>query len=220
VPGGFGPFANAGVLQDQNWPDNTKEVGSNIGRLVACKYLGRTGIPANWGTSGAAPPSPYYECPNAIPDTTVDKDRFKYMYNFHMKAVDAAGNLYRLWPKIHSYGKAPKGQIQLYNLSSSSVVQGAYPNIGRAIVCDPAIGFVSNGKAYVTHDLRKSMSFNLGFTDGSVRTVNVKPGTPLPVSGDHKGIISMIQYFEAVLDGGATTSAYDFPTYSGIPYLP
>src|SRR3954471_15194981 len=34
VPGGFGPFANAGVLQSPDWPTNA-EVGSNIGRLVA-----------------------------------------------------------------------------------------------------------------------------------------------------------------------------------------
>src|SRR4051812_43269375 len=73
VPGTFGPFANAGVLQSPDWP-TTDEVGSNIGRLVATKHLGGKGVPAGWN-SGAAPPTPYYECPNAIVDPT-DKDRF------------------------------------------------------------------------------------------------------------------------------------------------
>ena len=55
VPGGFGAFANAGILQSNDW-NNATEVGANVGRLVALKYLGGTGIPANWN-SGNAPPS-------------------------------------------------------------------------------------------------------------------------------------------------------------------
>ena len=217
VPGSFGPFANAGVIQDQSWPDNLGEVGANIGRLVATKFLGGAGIPANWGTSGAAPPSPFYECPNAISDPT-DKDRYKYMYNFHMKWVNSKSGMYRLWPRINGYGKSPSGSITLYNLASSSTTTGQYPNMPRAIVADPCIGLVTNGKAYVTHNLHSSMAFNLGFADGSVRTVNVKPDTPLPVSGDANAIIAMIQYLEAVSNGSASTTAYDFPTYSSIPY--
>ena len=64
------------------------------------------------------------------------------------------------------------------------------------------------------------MAFNLGYTDGSVRTVNIKPETPLPVSGDHKAIIAMIQYLETVGNGSNTTPAYDYPTYGQIPLMP
>lgn len=214
------PWQNAGYIQNQDWPDGQGQVGSNIGRLVATKYLGGKGVPANWGTSGGAPPSPYYECPNAVPDPG-DKDRHKFMFNFHMKyraAAPGGAGLYRLWPKITKYGQSPKTAIQLHNLATTGVTTGIYPNIPRAIVSDPAIGLVANGKQYVSHNLKNTFAFNLGYTDGSVRTVQVKSGTPLPVSGDHKAIVAMIQYLEMVGAGAAPTSGYDFTKYGEIPY--
>ena len=210
------PFANAGFLQVQDW-NNTSAVGANIGRLVALKYLGGTGIPKNW-TSGAAPPSPYYECPNAIPDPS-DVNRYKYFYNFHMKAVNTAGALYRMWPKLHRYGQSPKGHTQVFNLSGGGVTAGGYVNIPRAIVSDPVYGHTTNGKGYVTHNLRKSFAFNLGYTDGSVRTANVKSDTSLPTSGDYKQIIAIVQYLEQVVGGTTTTPGYVYATYADIPYV-
>ena len=215
-PVGFA-FANAGSLQIQDW-DNNRQVGSNIGRLVALKYLGGTGIPKNW-TTGEAPPSAYYDCPNAQP-TPGDNDRYKYMYNFHMKAVGTSKDLFRMWPKISQYGRTSKGDIQLLNLSSNAASTGTYPNIPRAIVTDPVYGHTSGGVAYATHNLRRSMVFNLGYTDGSVRTASVKAGTPLPVSADYKAIINIIQYLETVVGGNATTVGYDPVKYADIPWTP
>jgi prepilin-type N-terminal cleavage/methylation domain-containing protein len=212
------PFANAGYLQNQDWINN-KEIGSNIGRLVALKYLGGVGIPAGW-TSGNAPPSPYYECPNAIPDPS-DNNRYKYFYNFHMKAVDTSSkNLYRIWPKIQKYRRSPQGATQLYNLTTGTQAAGAYPSVPRAIVTDPVYGHVTNGRAYATHNFRKSMAFNLGFTDGSVRTVQVKPDTQLPKSGDYKQIISIVQYLEQLLGGSTSTNGYDTTAYADVPFMP
>jgi prepilin-type N-terminal cleavage/methylation domain-containing protein len=213
VPGGFGPFANAGVLQAQNWDDKPYvAIGSNIGRLVALKYLG--------GPGGSQPQSPYYQCPNAIPEPT-DNDRFKYFYNFHMKAVPSpAGDLYRMWPKLTRYGRGPKGETPLWNLSSKSQATGAYPEIARAIVTDPVYGHSTGGKAYATHNLRTAMAFNLGYPDGSVRTAQVKPDTQLPTSGKYEQIISIVQYLEAVLGGATTTPGFDFATYGNIPFTP
>jgi prepilin-type N-terminal cleavage/methylation domain-containing protein len=216
VPGGFGAFANAGVLQIQDWHNNS-EVGANIGRLVALRYLGGQGVPPGW-SSGDAPPSPYYECPNAIPDPS-DNNRYKYFYNFHMKAVNAGGDLYRLWPRITKYGKSPAG-AGLFSLATNSQKSGVYPQIPRAIVSDPVYGHVTSGKAYVTHNLRKSISFNLGYTDGSVRTANISPNTPLPNSGDYKQIISIMQYLETVVGGTTQTPGYDYATYADIPLTP
>ena len=215
VPGGFGAFANAGVLQSPDWP-TTSEVGSNIGRLVATRYLGGIGVPKDW-SSGAAPPAPYYECPNAIPDPT-DKDRYKYMYNFHMKAIDATPNLYRAWPRLNGYGKYAGNQV--FNLANSAQSAGAYPNIPRAIVTDPVYGHTTTGRGYVTHNLRRSIAFNLGYTDGSVRTAIIKYDTPLPASSDYKAIIATIQYLETVVGGSTSTPGYDYPTYSDIPFVP
>ena len=218
VPGGFGAFANAGVLQTNDW-QNAREIGANIGRLVALKYLGGRGVPRDW-TSGDAPPAPYYACPNAIPDPS-DKNRFNYFYNFHMKAVNATPELYRLWPKIHRYGQSPnKGNTQIFNLANNAQTTGVYPNIPRAIVADPVYGHVTNGRAYATHNLRKSMAFNLGYADGSVRTAQVKPDTQLPMSGDYKQIISIVQYLETLVGGSPTTSGYDYPAYADIPLMP
>jgi type II secretory pathway pseudopilin PulG len=211
VPGGFGAFANAGVLQAQHWDDNPHPAnGSNIGRLYALKYLGGQGLPPGW-TGGGVPDSPYYRCPNAI---EADRDRFNYMYNFHHKSVDATGSLYRLWPKIGNYGKSP-GISRVFNLMSNAQQDGIYPNIPRALVTDPTIG--TAGIGYVTHNLRKTYAFNLGFPDGSVRTVQIRSDTPMPPSGDYKRIIAMIQYLEAVNAGTTTTDRFDFATYGDIP---
>jgi prepilin-type N-terminal cleavage/methylation domain-containing protein len=213
VIGGFGAFANAGVLQSQAWSTTTpqREVGSNIGRLYALKYLGGQGLPPNW-TGGSVPDSPYYRCPNAI---EADKDRFNYMYNFHHKweTLPTAG-LFRLWPKISGYGKSPGGS-RVHNLALNAERDGIYTNIPRAIVTDPTIG--TAGIGYVTHNLRKTYAFNLGFSDGSVRTVQIRSDTPMPPSGDYKQIIAMIQYLEAVNAGTTTTTAYDFTTYGDVP---
>ena len=124
------------------------------------------------------PDSPYYRCPNAI---EADKDRFNYMYNFHHKSTDAGGALYRLWPKISGYGKSPGGS-RIFNLALGAERDGIYPNIPRAFVTDPTIG--TAGIGYVTHNLRKTYAFNLGFTDGSVRTVQIRSDTPMPPSGN------------------------------------
>jgi prepilin-type N-terminal cleavage/methylation domain-containing protein len=213
VIGGFGAFANAGVLQSQAWSTTTpqREVGSNIGRLYALKYLGGQGLPPN-STGGGVPDSPYYRCPNAI---EADKDRFNYMYNFHHKweTLPTAG-LFRLWPKISGYGKSPGGS-RVYNLALNAERDGIYSNIPRAIVTDPTIG--TAGIGYVTHNLRKTYAFNLGFSDGSVRTVQIRSDTPMPPSGDYKQIIAMIQYLEAVNAGTTTTTTYDFTTYGDVP---
>ena len=216
VPGGFGAFANAGVLQAQSWANTTpqREVGSNIGRLQALKYLGGQGLPPGW-TGGGVPDSPYYRCPNAI---EADRDRFNYMYNFHHKwdTTPTAG-LYRLWPKINNYGKSSGGG-RVWNLSLGAERDGIYPNIPRALVADPTIG--TAGIGYVTHNLRKAYAFNLGFSDGSVRTVQIKPDTPMPPSGNYNQIIALIQYLEAVNAGTTTTDRYDFTTYADVPKVP
>src|SRR5688572_17929064 len=206
-PLGFA-FANAGALQGQGF-HNDVTPGANIGRLLARKYLGG-GLPPGW-TGGGVPDSPYYRCPNAI---EADRDRFNYMYNFHHKSVDATGSLYRLWPKIGNYGKSP-GISRVFNLMSNAQRDGIYPNISRALVTDPTIG--TAGIGYVTHNLRKSFAFNMGFADGSVRTVQIRSDTTMPPSGDYKQIIAMIQYLEAVLAGTTITDRYDFLTYADVP---
>jgi hypothetical protein len=215
VPGGFGVFANAGVLQAQNWDNNPyPAIGSNIGRLVALKYLGAPG--------GDQPESPYYQCTNALPDPG-DNNRYKYFYNFHMRAVNATGDLYRLWPRISKYGKSLGTNTALFNVATGAQTTGTYPNIPRAIVTDPVYGHTSGGRGYVTHNLKKFYAFNLGFSDGSVRTVNVAQETSLPVSGDYKGIIAVIQYLEAVDAGTAPTKVYDSTTwskYADVPLIP
>jgi prepilin-type N-terminal cleavage/methylation domain-containing protein len=215
VPGGFGAFANAGVLQAQSWATTTpqREVGSNIGRLYALKYLGGQGLPPGW-TGGGVPDSPYYRCPNAI---EADKDRFNYMYNFHHKSTSATGALFRLWPKISGYGKSPGG-ARVFNLALSAERDGIYSNIPRAFVTDPTIG--TSGIGYVTHNLHKTFAFNLGFTDGSVRTVQIRSDTVMPPSGDYKQIIAVIQYLEAVNAGTTTTDRYDFTAYGDVPQMP
>ena len=211
------PFANAGFLQVQNW-NNASNVGANIGRLVAHKYLGGHGIPPGWST-GDAPPSEYYQCPNAevLPG---DNDRFKYMYNFHMKAVNATPDLYRIWPRIHRYGKEPKGNIELFNLATNSVTTDLYPDVPRAIATDPVYGHVTGGRTYATHNLRNSMAFNLAYADGSVQTAYVKGNTQLPNSGKYKEIISIIQYLEQLVGGVTKGEGYVYQDYAGAPYLP
>jgi prepilin-type N-terminal cleavage/methylation domain-containing protein len=211
IPGGFGSFANAGVLQDNSW-NNSSEVGANIGRLVGMKYLGN--IPADRNP----PDAPYYECPSAQKNPG-DNNRFAYFYNFHMKADPQKKDLWRIWPRIPGYGKTPNGDMTLYNLATGATTTGTYPNVPRAIVTDPVYGHVSGGRAYATHNLRSSMAFNLGFADGSVRTAFAKADTQLPNSGEYKQIISIIQYLEQNLGGNTPTDGFDYPTYADIPMM-
>jgi prepilin-type N-terminal cleavage/methylation domain-containing protein len=226
---GFG-FNNAGVLQNNDWsnaPPANKPYGANIGRLVALKYLGGVGIPADQpATSRAGPPSAYYECPSTFNRSSADNIRFNYMYNFHMKQTQTAvaQDFMRIWRKVPGYGKSPGGS-QVWNMhlpvpNSGSVRDGAYPNIARAIVSDPVYGHLDGGRAYATHDLRKSLAFNLGYLDGSVRTATVKSDMILPNSGRHREIISAIQYLETVLGGSTTTNNYEHAAYGDIPYTP
>ena len=213
-------FANAGVLQAQNWDNNPyPAVGSNIGRLYALKYLGGQGLPPGH-TGGGVPDSPYYRCPNAI---EADRDRFNYLYNFHMKTpLNSPGTnrLWRLWPKLPGYGKSPQSTIQVFNLATNTAGDGIYPNMPRAMVLDPAIG--TSGIGYVTHNLRKSFAFNLGFPDGSVRTVHIRSDTVMPPSGNYRQLIAMIQYLEAVNNGSAVVApgAAYFAAHGDIPMMP
>jgi prepilin-type N-terminal cleavage/methylation domain-containing protein len=212
VVGGFGAFANAGVLQTNDWHNNS-EIGANIGRLIATRHIG-----------GRAPPadsSIYYRCPSS-PDPSSDpslNNRTNFFYNFHMKAVGSANDLYRLWPKIPGYGVSPKNATQLYNLASGAVTTGIYPQLSRALVSDPVYGHSTGGKGYATHHIGNTMAFNLGYPDGSVRTAVIKASTVLPNSGEYKQIISIIQYLETVNDSGATPPIYDYLTgqFSEIP---
>lgn len=56
-------------------------------------------------------------------------------------------------------------------------------------------------------------------SDGSVRTATVHSSIPLPVSGDHKAIVAVIQYLEETLAGGADPQ-YNFQKYGDIPLIP
>jgi prepilin-type N-terminal cleavage/methylation domain-containing protein len=206
------PFTNAGYLQNEDWA-STAEVGSNIGRLVAMHYLGGRSAPAN--------PLLYYECTNG-PDSSSDDalgNRANYFYNFHMKAVGAAFDLYRMWPRIPGYGVSPKGTTNLYNLATGAADVGQYPNIARAIVTDPIYGHVTGGKAYATHYIGRTMAFNLAYPDGSVSTAVISADTVLPNSGGYKQIISVVQYLEAVNDNSAAAGIYNYANgkYAGIP---
>ncbi len=216
-PVGFA-FANAGSLQIQTWGDNT-QVGANIGRLYGLGYLGVR--PKLDPASSQPPETPYYSCPNAM-DKSMDpslNNRVKYFYNFHMKAVNPVPELYRMWPKIGKYGKTING-MQTFNLSANAISTIPYQNIPRAIVCDPVYGHTTGGKAYITHKIGSEMAFNLGYTDGSVRSVRIKGNTILPNSGEYKQIISIIQYLEAVANGSANTASYTYGNneFACIPY--
>jgi prepilin-type N-terminal cleavage/methylation domain-containing protein len=208
------PLANSneGTLQNNNW-NNAQQIGANIGRLVATGYLGSK-PPKTWN-SGDAPPGPYYACTNAqnsAEDPTVG-GRSNYRYNFHMKAVGAAKDLYRPWRHLAKYGRSGKSDQELFNLATSTSSTGSYPGVARAIVVDPIYGhsdIQQQQAAYVTHNLGKTYAFNMGYTDGSVRTAIVKSTTHLPKSGDVKRMVSMVQYLEMVLEGRAEPGVYKF----------
>lgn len=220
-------FSNAGFLQNNDWTawnsgSRTTYIGSNIGRLVAHGYLGGQKVPATH-SSGNAPAAPYYACPNG-PDSSSDPslgNRANFFYNFHMKAVNTTPDLYRIWPKVSKYGVAPKGTIPLFNLATNAATTGTYSSVPRALVSDPVYGHVTGGKAYATHHVGNWMAFNLGYTDGSVKTVRVKSSIVLPSSGQYKQIISILQYLEESADGGGAGN-YDYSegAFANIPLIP
>ncbi|MFT3788265.1 MAG: hypothetical protein QM770_19185 [Tepidisphaeraceae bacterium] len=96
MPGGYGAFANAGVFQDNSWPDNNGYVGANVGRLMACGYLGKRKVyyGDNGSTSGSPPSSPFYICPafTNFEDPNLNACA-NYSYNLHMRAMGASFEL-------------------------------------------------------------------------------------------------------------------------------
>ena len=218
-------FNNAGIFQTNDW-SNATQVGANIGRLVGSGYTGYR-LPKDYAT-GNGPPSPFYACPNAqtsAEDPNVAA-RANYFYNVHMKATDVtaatAGNFYRLWPRLQKFGRLAKTDVPLFNMATSAVTTGGYPQMSRAIVTDPIYGHTTGGRAYVTHLSKGNYAFNIGCSDGSVRTGYVSTNTILPNSGQHRQIISVLQYLETVVDGANSPGTYDYATglYSNIPMIP
>lgn len=207
-------FTNAGYLQVQ---DNSSagEIGANIGRLVALGYLGSQKVPSNWN-SGNAPASPYYTCPAVNPEP-FDKDRYKYLLNVHMKAINTAGDLYHLWPRISRYGRSPSGTTMIYNLGTGATSTGVYPQMPRVLVSDPTVG--TNSNANVPHDFHQYFAFNIGLADGSVRTVNITSKVILPASGDYKAVIAMVQQLEAVNNGAAPDPINYKTTFGDVPEM-
>jgi prepilin-type N-terminal cleavage/methylation domain-containing protein len=230
------PFTNNGYIQIQDWQNNTQS-GSNIGRLLAMGYLGRKAVDRAWvvANAGAAPDSPLYRC-----SATFDYEnpnRSNYLYNFHMKRKNGGtAGLYLMWPKIPGFGKISASGLWDVSsiLGNPGTLPGAaaadqsvaYPNIARAIVTDPIYGHkndgdgLGDGKGYAMHRTKGTFTFNMGYSDGSVRAAVVPITTRLPASGNFGPLLTAIQYMEHVVDGGIDGPLKMGTKYSYIPQQP
>ncbi|MFT3788264.1 MAG: hypothetical protein QM770_19180 [Tepidisphaeraceae bacterium] len=118
----------------------------------------------------------------------------------------------------NKYGKSA-GSSTVYNVITGTKSVGSYRSMARALVMDPPSTSVQGAKkAYVAHVQGNRIAFNMGYLDGSVRTAYIRDSVSLPTSGQYQQILAMVNYCEAIVDGGASGSTYNPASCGDIPY--
>src|SRR5215207_4181929 len=102
----YGTGTNGGswnYVQTNHWgkspPDEVRDAGANLGRLIRTKAL--TSTDANWLRNEIL------FCPAAERGLTNDSYKNTYSYNVHLKKVSTNANApyQRWWPRLPGYGK-------------------------------------------------------------------------------------------------------------------
>src|SRR5688500_5603272 len=109
---------------NHGWPGETRpfEIGSNIGRLIARKYLSDVRMT---------------QCPLALSSSEVDRSFDQdYCYNVHVKVVVIGGTRHTRvwWQKVGLFGKTPSGVVTVASgLGDRDMM---IPRMDRALASD------------------------------------------------------------------------------------
>jgi prepilin-type N-terminal cleavage/methylation domain-containing protein/prepilin-type processing-associated H-X9-DG protein len=171
------PVTFYNIYNTQN--PTVNDIGANVGRLIATKYLGGQLLP------NVDPPIAY--CPASNSGTPT-----YYFYNFHFAYVAPAGsttaNMTTWNPKLNNFGKLlPNKSWTGYGPdaggSATESVSSATPNLSfpatRCLACDN----VDSNLAGATHAFGTNRAWNLLYADGHVTSVTCdsrisRSGTP------------------------------------------
>jgi hypothetical protein len=203
------------VYNTQN--PTTTDIGANVGRLVAAKYLGGTLLPT------ALPQVAY--CPASSADNQV-----LYFYNFHFAYVASGGsataNMTTWNPKLNNFGKIlPNKQWAGYGPDAGSAatetVASAMPNLSfpatRCLACDN----VDSNLANTTHAFGNNRAWNLLYSDGHVASVTcdsriARSGTPTCYRD-----LDLMLVLEQMADGNSINAgSYQMDSINNAPLNP
>ena len=174
------------------WPGDTvpgREIGANIGRLIARKYLNDERMT---------------QCPLALSSGEVDRafDQ-NYCYNVHVKKVTQNGTSRHKvwWPKVSGFGKTPHGPV----LVSSGIADRTLiiPRMDRALASDQ-MGRADFGARAITHVHGQWKYYNLAFIDGSVRSAKMRTNITRDPQNNWPRFLDMLGMCEAIINGTAS----------------
>ncbi len=197
-------------VYNHDWP-GSPNFGSNIGRLIALKYL-------SGGKDGVVVDNKLFYCPSISADSmAVSGTNTQYNYNVHVAIrngfTTAPNQRWRpWWKKLSDYGRTPVALVDWTSgLSSGTVAAGtgyAFPRISRILAMDTVISPTAGDITFSPHAYGNSRAWNGLFQDGSVQTINGDARSGRQVTGggttQWKRFLDVVGYLESVQAGIAT----------------
>jgi prepilin-type N-terminal cleavage/methylation domain-containing protein len=219
------PNSNGDIVGVNNylWTYNEKtppnpDTGANFGKIIANGYMGKVDVnsPTWSGVDGqfARMLRKFAVCPSADETSLQGSTEKAYLY-FQPHPAYRGTKLQRWWLKMTNYGIPPKSPVPAVSGSTSDP---AHVFVNRmAIVVDPI-----NDITYATHKQGKSLSWNVGYADGSVKTAvvryDVSRATTSGLTG-WKRMLDVLGYVEGVADQGEVSAPNVWNQYNWIPTL-
>jgi len=206
------------TLNDKTPPN--PDMGANIGRMIATGYFGKVDPNApDW----TAPDGQflrlqrkYAMCPATDQSLLqIGSPERAFLY-FQPHVAWRNGKLTRWWPKLSGYGMPPKNPVPATNGLGESDPLHAFTS-RMALIVDPI-----NDNTFATHKIGKSLSWNVGYADGSVKTAVVRPDVSRASGAKMTGwnrMLDVLGYVESVADQGPVDPPNVWNKYNWIPTL-
>jgi len=204
---------------DEKTPPNPN-MGANLGKLIATGYFGRVDPgAADWaGADGqfVRLQRKYGMCPSTDQQQLqIGSPERAFLY-FQPHVAKRSGKLTRWWPKLTNFGLPPKSPVPATNGLGTSDPAHVYTN-RMAMIVDPI-----NDIGFATHKVGRSLSWNVGYADGSVKTAVVRPDVQRQSGGGMTGwnrMLDVLGYVEGVADQGEVQPPNVWNQYNWIPTL-
>jgi prepilin-type N-terminal cleavage/methylation domain-containing protein len=199
------------------------DMGANAGRLLACGYMGKVDVTSGtWAPSGGRFDQmiqKFLVCPAAddamLTQGTPERASLYFQPHVAWRGGVAARKLQRWWLKMTGYGLPPKSPVIADSGSTQDPAHVFKDRMG--IIVDPI-----NDWNFATHKMGKSLSWNIGYADGSVKTAVVHPSVQRAATSGLTGwkrMLDVLGYCEAVADQGDVAPPNTWNLYNWIPYL-
>jgi type II secretory pathway pseudopilin PulG len=206
---------NWSYVQTNHWgkspPDEVRDPGANLGRLIRTKAL--TNTDANWMRNEIL------FCPAADRGLTNNSYKNTYGYNLHLKKVStsATAPYQRWWPRLQGYGRV-KDKVVSVETNVGTKTGVTLPRMAYALGGDPINA--SDGIDFATHSAGRSRAWNLLYADGSVRTAISDQRSDGRQSGKWIRFLDVLGYLERLADGQEVQTPPKWGSYGLVPIDP